>query len=69
MEESKKKKHKSDKSDKSNKLHVEIAAGNWRRLTAYIEAYNDSPDRLTPKYKLADVVNASLLKFLNERNK
>lgn len=52
---------------KSPKIHVEITAGNWQRLDAYIKNYNHSPERVTPKYKLADVVNAALLAYLQAR--
>lgn len=72
MDESKRKKHKDDKSeraDKSHKIHIEIAVGNWKRLGAYIDAYNEAPDRMTPKYKLADVINAALASYLARRVK
>lgn len=49
------------------KVHIEIAAGNWKRLEAYQEEYNRSPSRLTPKVKLADVVNLALVEYLEAR--
>ena len=49
------------------KVHVEIAATNWKRLEAYQDAYNHSTGRLTPKVKLADVVNLALLEYLEAR--
>jgi hypothetical protein len=64
VKEDKRKAKKSDKAKVSEKLHVEIAAGNWKKMEEYIKDYNDSPSRVTPKIKLADVINQSLVKFL-----
>ena len=50
---------------KSTKLHVEIPRANWERIEAYLKAYNDDPGRLTPKIKLAHVVNWALVEYLN----
>ena len=48
----------------SRKLHVEIARGNWKRLAAFIEAYNRDPGRVTPKIKPAHVINDALARYL-----
>jgi hypothetical protein len=64
VKEDRKKGKKSDKEKTSEKLHVEIAAGNWKKMEEYIKGYNDSPERVTPKIKIADVVNQALVKHL-----
>lgn len=43
MEESKKKQKADKASKKPEKLHVEIAAGNWKGVTQMIDTYNASP--------------------------
>jgi hypothetical protein len=48
----------------AKKLHVEITPANWHRIKEYIELYNADPDRITPRFKPADVVNLSLFEFL-----
>ncbi len=55
------------KKGKSDKIHLEIAPGNWKRIEAYLVRYNASPTRMTPKFKIADVVNEALLEFLASR--
>jgi hypothetical protein len=64
VKEDKKRVKKSDKEKSSEKLHVEIAAGNWKKMEEYINGYNDSPNRVTPKIKIADVINQALVKYL-----
>ena len=51
----------------SGKLHVEITPSNWHRMKKYIEAYNTDPQRVTPRYKPADVINLALLAYLKSR--
>jgi len=53
--------------NKSSKLHVEIAQGNWERLQAYLQTYNEDEGRMTPKFKPAHVINQALVQFLTER--
>jgi hypothetical protein len=48
----------------ARKLHVEITPANWHRIKEYMELYNADPDRVTPRYKPADVVNLALFEFL-----
>lgn len=55
---------KNSKEKTSEKIHVEIAMGNWTRMEDYIQSYNDSPERMTPRIKPADVVNDALAKYL-----
>ena len=52
---------------KPNKLHVEIPRTNWERIEAYLKAYNEDEGRMTPKFKLAHVVNQALLHYLAQR--
>jgi hypothetical protein len=52
---------------KSTKLHVEIPRTNWERIEAYLKAYNEDAGRITPKYKLAHVVNLALVQYLTGR--
>jgi hypothetical protein len=51
----------------SRKINVEIAPGNQAAMDRYIELYNHTPDRKTPKVKYTDVVNEALDKFLSAR--
>lgn len=51
----------------SRKINVEIAPGNQADLDRYIQEYNHSPDRTTPKVKYTDVVNEALDQFLTDR--
>jgi hypothetical protein len=53
----------------AKKLHLEITPANWQRMKAYIEEYNASPNRLTPRYKPADVVNLALHELLKKKLK
>ena len=53
---------------KPGKLHVEIPRANWERIEAYLKAYNDDEGRMTPKLKLADVVNQALVHYLARRS-
>ena len=50
---------------KPAKLHVEIPRANWERVEAYLQAYNEDAGRMTPKIKLAHVVNMALVQFLS----
>lgn len=56
------------KETESKKLHVEIMSGNWERIQKYIEEYNNSEERITPKIKIAHVVNTALDAYLNYLN-
>ncbi len=60
---------KAGKSEKprSTKLHVEIPRANWERIEAYLKAYNEDAGRMTPKFKLAHVVNLALVQYLTGR--
>ena len=51
----------------AKKLHVIITPANWGRMKEYIDVYNADPDRVTPKFKPADVVNLALHSFLSRR--
>jgi len=53
---------------KPNKLHVEIPRTNWERIEAYLMAYNEDEARMTPKLKLAHVVNLALVQYLAQRS-
>ncbi|HEY9595029.1 MAG TPA: hypothetical protein VHE79_11160 [Spirochaetia bacterium] len=53
--------------EKPHLVNVEIAPGNQRFLDAYIERYNGSPTRSTPRLSYADVVNDALDQFLKTR--
>jgi hypothetical protein len=50
---------------KPSKLHVEIPRANWDRIQGYLKAYNEDEGRMTPKIKLAHVVNMALVQFLS----
>ena len=49
------------------KLHLEMPRANWERVESYLHAYNEDPGRMTPKLKLAHVVNLALAQFLSRR--
>jgi hypothetical protein len=51
----------------SRKINVEIAPGNQAAMNRYIESYNHTSDRKTPKIKYTDVVNEALDKLLSTR--
>jgi hypothetical protein len=51
-----------------SKLHVEIPRANWERIEAYLKAYNEAEGRMTPKLKLADIVNQALVQYLAGRS-
>ncbi|MFZ4513675.1 MAG: hypothetical protein ACOYNX_08630 [Geothrix sp.] len=53
---------------KSSKLHVEIPRTNWERIEAYLKSYNEDEGRMTPKLKLAHVVNQALVQYLAQRS-
>ena len=52
---------------KPTKLHVEIPRANRERIEAYLKAYNEDEGRMTPKIKLAHVVNMALVQYLTGR--
>ena len=52
---------------KAAKLHLEMPRANWERVEAYLKAYNEDEGRMTPKFKLAHVVNLALAQFLTGR--
>jgi hypothetical protein len=49
----------------SRKINVEIAPGNQAAMDRYIESYNHTLNRKTPKIKYTDVVNEALDKLLS----
>jgi hypothetical protein len=51
----------------SRKINVEIAPGNQAAMDRYIESYNHTPDRKTPKIKYTDVVNEALDRLFSVR--
>lgn len=51
----------------AKKLHVEITPANWQRIKEYIKLYNEDPERISPRYKPADVINLSLFEYLKKR--
>ena len=57
---------KSDK-DRERKQHFELSPANKKRMDAYIEAFNEDPERVTPRLKIGDVVNAALDAWLSKR--
>ena len=57
------KKHHKDKSG-ARMINVEIAPGNQAAMDRYVESYNHSPQRATPKIGYTDVVNEALDRFL-----
>lgn len=59
-------KKKKEGKKKPGKLHVEIAQGNWERLKAHVEAYNQDEGRVTPEIKPVHVINQALLEYLSE---
>ncbi|HEY9592825.1 MAG TPA: hypothetical protein VHE79_00010 [Spirochaetia bacterium] len=58
---------KKQKKDKAREINVEIAPGNQRAMDDFIERYNTSPDRATPKITYTDVVNDAIDQFLRQR--
>jgi hypothetical protein len=60
-------KDKKERKKKPAKLHIEVTQANWERLKAYIDAYNASEARVTPKIKPAHAINQALVEFLSER--
>jgi hypothetical protein len=44
-------------------INVEIAPAVLAKLEAYLQAYNEKPDRPTSKLKYTDVINAALDSF------
>jgi hypothetical protein len=54
-------------SNMARKLHVEISPANWERIKEYIQRYNNDPQRVTPRYKPADVINLALVDYLRAR--
>lgn len=53
---------------KAHKLHFELTPANHRRIRDYIDAYNKDPDRVSPKIKVADVVNQALDRWLSNND-
>ena len=51
----------------AKKLHVEITPANWSRIKEYMELYNSDPERTTPRFKPADVINCALVEFLGRK--
>lgn len=48
----------------ARKLHVEISPANWKRVKEYLETYNKDPQRITPRFKPAHVINMALAEYL-----
>ncbi len=48
----------------AKKLHVEITHANWQRMKEYLDRYNSDPERITPRFKRADVINLALFGYL-----
>ena len=57
------KKHHKDKSG-ARMINVEIAPGNQAAMDRYVESYNHSPQRATPRIGYTDVVNEALDRLL-----
>ncbi len=53
---------------KDKTLHVEIMQANWTRMKDYINAYNNSPGRITPKIKNGDIINEALVRYFKAKN-
>lgn len=51
--------------DHERKQHFELSPANKRRLGTYLEWYNADSSRVTTKWKIGDVVNAALDKWLS----
>ncbi|MFI5367964.1 MAG: hypothetical protein ACHQ1F_03010 [Spirochaetia bacterium] len=51
----------------SKKINVEIAPGNQAAMDRYIESYNHTQDRKTPKIKYTDVINEALDRLFSAR--
>jgi hypothetical protein len=51
----------------AKKLHVEITPSNWHRMKDFIDGYNQDPQRVTPRYKSADVINRALVEYLKTK--
>ncbi len=56
------------KIEKGRKQHFELSPANKRRMDAYLEASNEDPERVTPRLKMADVVNLALDAWLGGRS-
>ncbi|GEM_PF-3357827 len=52
---------------KNGKQHFELTPANSRRIAEYIKLYNADTARVTAKYKLADVVNLAVHRWLQRR--
>jgi hypothetical protein len=52
---------------KGQKQHFELTPANNRRLDEYMKRYNADPGRITPKIKIADVLNLALDRWLRAR--
>jgi hypothetical protein len=50
-----------------HKQHFELSPANKNRLNAYLVWYNSEPSRVTTKWKIGDVVNAALDRWLSAR--
>lgn len=48
------------------RVNVEIAPGNKKRLLAYLQAFNEDPNRRYPPLNVTDALNAALDEFLTE---
>jgi len=51
----------------AKKLHIEITPANWERMKEYLDLYNGDPQRVTPRYKPADVINRALHEHLKSK--
>jgi hypothetical protein len=59
-----KRKAEAKKKSPSKRLVTEIAPGVRTMLDAYLKAYNEAPDRVSPILKYTDVINQALDGFL-----
>ena len=53
----------------AKKLHIEITPANWKRMKEFIGLYNTDPERVTSRFKPADVVNRALHEFFHDGKK
>ena len=56
-----------DSKDTAHKQHFELSPANKRRLNSFLEWYNSAPSRVTTRWKIGDVVNAALDRWLSRR--
>ncbi len=52
---------------KNRKQHFELTPSNSRRIAEYLKLYNVHPERVTARFKIADVVNLAVHRWLERR--